>query len=107
MSEQTTTYEVHLLAFEDDMIRPVEVPFEDEAKAMNHNAILDLIFRYGQNDFQRLPIRIVSVGDVIDYFGRFFMVRPVGFAEISLKEFNEYKEIPIRNRPWSLLARGE
>ena len=74
--------EVEMLAFEDGKIRVVEIP-ADEAKGASREDLLDLAFKYGQNDFQPQPICSVSVGDVIHLDGMSFRVEPCGFAEIG------------------------
>jgi hypothetical protein len=66
-------------------LRPVEIPADelarvDEAKRLE--AVLDLAFRYGQNDFQPRRFYSVSVGDVVRYNGRRFRVLPLGFEEV-------------------------
>jgi hypothetical protein len=45
---------------------------------------LDSVFKYGQNDFQPLKMRSVSVGDVI-YFkdGHRYRVDNVGFSDLG------------------------
>lgn len=65
-------------------IRVVDVPLEvvDFADS-DEMAILDAVFRYGQNDFQNKPMRSVSVGDVIRLDERrFFVVENIGFREV-------------------------
>lgn len=64
--------------------------------------LLDLIFQYGQNDFQPRPHPSVSVGDVIDLGddqrGRFWMVARVGFQNISKEEFDKYMSMDRMER---------
>lgn len=69
-------FEVEMLAFEGGKIREVEVPDDDER-------LLNLVFHYGQNDFQPLPICSVSVGDVIRLGNRKFRVDSLGFSEVT------------------------
>jgi hypothetical protein len=64
-------------------VRPVEVPAEELTGDVDRD--LDVIFRYGQNDFQ--PVRgccSVSVGDVIEYEG-LHEVAAVGFKTFDNK----------------------
>ena len=70
--------EVELLAFGNGEIRIVEVPF-DEFNDTNDWDKLELIFRYGQNDFQSRQQPSVSVGDVIRLNGKRFQVVSSGF----------------------------
>lgn len=78
---------VELRAFQDDGMRPVVVPIHEWDKATTLSAKLEVVFKYGQNDFQPLPsFRSVSVGDIIrlplyeEGFLR-FRVMGTGFAE--------------------------
>ena len=115
--------EVSMLAFDDGRIRVVEVP-EDEIRPehlqldfpvhlagmmdhLNPEGLLDLVFKYGQNDFQPKPYPSVSAGDVIclPTDGSLWIVRPVGFRRLSVAEFEQYKQIPRRDRAWSEYAR--
>jgi hypothetical protein len=57
------TIKVHMLAFGDGKIREVDLPSPSESA--DNDALLDLTFMYGQNDFQPKPFPSVSVGDVI------------------------------------------
>jgi len=45
--------------------------------------LLDEIYKYGQNDFQPLPIRSVSCGDIIHIEDKRFMVAFAGFKEVE------------------------
>jgi len=87
------TFKVHMLAFmTKGTIRNVEVP-DDELieRGTGSSQVLDLVFKYGQNENstndQHLPS--VSVGDVIELpSGEYHMVRPSGFLTISQSEFD-------------------
>jgi hypothetical protein len=94
-------YEVEMLAFGDGTtrafgdpaIRTVTIP-DDEHKrlaiatafASRQQAInltLEAVFKWGQNDFQPLPMPSVSVGDVIRlHDGSRYRVEPFGFAKL-------------------------
>jgi hypothetical protein len=81
-------FKVHMLAFmTKGTVRNVEVPDEE---LVGGESVLDLVYKYGQNDFavndQHLPS--VSVGDVIEISGEYHMVRPTGFLRISQTEFD-------------------
>lgn len=72
-------FEVEMHAFAHGVIREVDVPTEEMNKHLplspahdgvlteNKAAILDLIFHYGQNDFQPRALPSVSVGDIIRF----------------------------------------
>lgn len=100
MSTYLVRFFVHLMAFRNDELRIVDVPGDAYQKAGHDSteAILDLIFRYGQNDFQNRPMPSVSMGDVIDFFGSFYLVEFVGFRKMSSEEFAAYLAIDRRDR---------
>lgn len=75
---QQVVIEVEMLAFGGGAIRKVRIP-HDEFVPLAPLAQMDLVFRYGQNDFQPQPMPSVSVGDVIRYQGRRYRVAPIGF----------------------------
>jgi len=93
---------VHLLAFADeDLIRPVTIPGEKVTDDKNH--LLELVFHYGQNDFQPSDkYYSVSVGDVvelvIDDKPEYHIVAGLGFSKMSEEEFKEYKTMNTFNR---------
>ena len=55
----------YLTAFRDGEVREVEIP-DAEASGADDAALLELAYKYGQNDFQRRPQPSLSVGDVIE-----------------------------------------
>lgn len=82
----TKTFKVEMLAFishgmEREKFREVEVPSALIKKNDNRN--LENIYKFGQNEFQPKQCRSVSVGDVIHYKGRKFMVNDTGFLELG------------------------
>jgi len=79
-----------MLAFSDDKnrIREVKIPQEEYEAANSIHDILELTYHYGQNDFQPKPIYSVSVGDVAEHNGHYYMVMGDGFEEISKEEFD-------------------
>lgn len=85
------TFKVHMLAFMDrGTVKNVEVPEKEMIRATNDDLLLELIFKYGQNDFsidyQHLPS--VSVWDVVEFDnGSYHIVRPMGFLSISKEVF--------------------
>lgn len=97
-------FEVHLLAFADDLIRQVDVPVLKAVKVKHDKkSLLESIFYYGQNDFQNVPgYYSVSVGDVIklptDDDFEYHMVDSLGFKELTKEQFEEYKTLSIEER---------
>jgi len=103
-------FKVHMLAFCDKgTVREVDVP--EEALPTNQPAhvlttvILELIFHYGQNEFQPKNMPSVSVGDVIQGGSqkpRYFEVAMAGFKEIPKKKFDklEGKRTQRMDIPW-------
>ena len=64
--------------------RIVAVPSAELRRTTTVESILDLIWHYGQNDFQPLPRRSVSVGDVIELHSEaHYRVAPVGFEKVE------------------------
>jgi hypothetical protein len=69
-------------------IRTVDIPADKippnrAASPALFDEICDLVFHYGQNDFQPRPFPSVSVGDVIRLGEGRFRVDPVGFTRVS------------------------
>lgn len=95
---------VRMLAFHDNIIRPVDVP---DSQVINNKdgvmGFLVLVYHYGQNDFVqgqnadtiRRSICSVSVGDVIELpdCGN-YMVTQFGFKRLDETEYAAYKAIP-------------
>jgi hypothetical protein len=75
--------EVEMRAFMDGAIRVVNIPDEELGPDPTEMAVLELVFKYGQNDFQPQQMTSVSVGDVVRYDGRRFEVYSTGFKEVS------------------------
>lgn len=100
---------VMLLAFGEGQLRPVNVPDEVIAGREKDTAfVLEKVFYFGQNDFQPLPDRYsVSVGDVALLNGQFWVVRPMGWAELTPAEFQAYLGMEQQDRAWSQYARPE
>lgn len=92
----------HLLAFEEDMIRMVEIPDEVGVRGASEDDILNETFAYGQNDFQPQQMPSLSVGDVIELNGEYHLIMSVGFKKIAQSEFESYKAIPMRDRSMSV-----
>jgi hypothetical protein len=80
---ETVIVEVEMLAFMNGVMRQVEIPQDEFLMAEDELAILELVFKYGQNDFQPKPFASVSVGDVIRFRGRRYAVSAFGFKEAA------------------------
>jgi hypothetical protein len=63
-----------------------------------HEADLNEIFYWGQNDFQPLNCRSVSMGDIIYLNNKRFVICAIGFKEINDSEYEEYCNTPPRDR---------
>lgn len=63
-------------------LRSVDVDFAAVGAEPPTNAELDQVFYLGQNDHQPKPMRSVSVGDVIRWGEKRYVVKPLGFAEV-------------------------
>ena len=95
-------FDVEMLAFQPEFaIRTVDVPDDEFAKAEELHQRLDLVFRYGQNDFQPVANRCsVSAGDVIripnpkaingEY--DWYLVQNCGFHKMTGAEYEDYTD---------------
>lgn len=96
-------YQVHMLAYQPEYcIRVVSVP-EHVVQESSDEEILEKIFYYGQNDFQLQNMCSVSMGDVIEYEEKLYVVCCIGFRQISKEQFEEYKAMERRDRQFSNL----
>ncbi len=90
---------VHLLAFTDGEIREVEVPELDTLLPPTNDDelghVLELVFHWGQNDFQPQQKPSVSVGDVIEMDGRFHRVESVGFKELTADQMADWRGLSV------------
>jgi hypothetical protein len=77
------TVEVEMHAYMGGVIRTVEIPTRELPDGAGLIEVLELAFKYGQNDFQPKRFTSVSVGDVIRWHGRRFLVAGMGFEEIK------------------------
>lgn len=82
-------FKVYQTAFGKGEIRPVDVPNDELKDNPEHD--LERIFYYGQNDFQPRKQYSVSVGDIIEYKDKLYMVMMVGFKEITKEQMEAYK----------------
>lgn len=83
-------FEVEMVAFKDigheHGIRRVDVPDKEYKAAKTDEEILDLVYKWGQNDFQRRDCPSVSVGDVIHLKGERYLVSSMGFKRLEKGE---------------------
>jgi len=100
---------VHMLAFMEGTIRPVEIPPTTDLmpdRALSPiRALLETVFYYGQNDVQ--PVHrccSVSTGDVAEHEGKFYLCCLVGWRELSGEEFLAYKAMDTRDRRFCKLV---
>ena len=93
-------FNVEMLAFGDGEIREVDVP--NDRPNGNPDNDLELIFHFGQNDFQNKPHPSVSAGDVIHYKNNKYVVAGIGFKQMSDAEYKGYLNIQRHDR--NLLA---
>lgn len=113
--QSSVTYSVHMLAYQPEYcVRPVEISMDDlvsnnlyphpHPKSRKLEGLLDLIYMYGQNDYQpREGICSVSKGDVIEiereeYPADFYLVKSVGFRRITPAEFEDYASTSRHDR---------
>jgi hypothetical protein len=90
---------VYMLAFgRQNEVRDVELPLVD--KELENEHLLDKIFVMGQNENQPQPHPSVSVGDVIELYGTYWLVKSVGFEQLDAKEFERYILMDQRNERW-------
>lgn len=84
-----TIIQVQQFRFNDGQYRNVEVPTSEITSDVF--SVLDLVFHYGQNMFQPQNAPSVSVGDVINYDRRYFIVAGFGFTEIKSETYEVLK----------------
>lgn len=88
-------------------IREVEVPDEFvEMGKVKREILLERIFCNGQNDIQKKPRPSVSVGDVIVLEDGLFMIKGVGFAQVTEETLDELNSLPREERWRFLCDRG-
>lgn len=78
----------YLWEFQNGIVRDIEIPGHELTEDSPDSWLLDLAFKYGQNDFQPVPERCsVSVGDIIDLGERgLFRVAACGFERVEKNE---------------------
>lgn len=94
--------QVEMLAFmENGTFREVEIL---DVEIQNQEAFLDLVFYYGQNDFQPRQMSSVSVGDIIYLNGKKFLIKGAGFKELSEEDYQNFCNLPQRDRSFVALT---
>ena len=83
---------IHMLAFyeaNENVVRNVEVPDHELVGDIDHD--MEMIYYYGQNDTIPQQMCSVSIGDVIEYNGKYWLVISFGFKEMSKEEYDTYR----------------
>lgn len=97
---------VHMLAFctekgETTKIREIKIPMAEMDAASTMIDKLSVVYNFGQNEVQNLPMPSVSAGDVIESRGtksEYFLIKNIGFVTITPEQLNEYQQTPRRDR---------
>jgi len=102
------TYRVFMTAFGcPGDIRDVDIPEIKDTNSLTHEGICNIIYKYGQNDFQPKPYPSVSMGDIIEIptMGdpHYFVVVRIGFKKLSQKQMMEFMHSTQRDRRLSEL----
>ena len=86
---------VYMYAFNDHkgVIRYVEIIEDVTTISKDISSILELVFYWGQNIHQPRECYSVSVGDVIAFNNKYYMILNCGFKEMNREEF-EVLEVP-------------
>lgn len=85
----STIIQVQQFKFNDGQYRNVEVPASEISEDVMET--LEKVYQYGQNDFQPLNCPSVSVGDVINYDRKYFVVANFGFKQIKSEIYEVLK----------------
>jgi len=98
--------QVFMWAFENGKVRVVTVPAnilatDEDGAALPVEQLLELVFKYGQNDFQPQQICSVSIGDVALVGNEFWCCDPVGWNRMSVAEYGSYVALPEHDRTMS------
>ena len=96
---------VHLLSYTDYCVREVYVPTSEWCEA-DFDGKLQLVFKYGHNEFQPQHCRSVSVGDVVELNGELYLVAFSNFHHVSVSEFARLCMMDPSDRPFCDLAQG-
>ena len=86
---------VHMFAFHNDRntVRKVNIPDYELSTIlkMSTKNLLEIVFEYGQNEFQPQNVCSVSVGDVAEVDGEYYLCGSIGWDRISKEEFEGLK----------------
>lgn len=88
--KKTKTFKVEQFSFNKGKFRFVEVPVEELTKNRMEN--LELIYKYGQNDFQPQNSPSVSSGDVVHYSGERYIVANMGFSKLKNETYDRIRK---------------
>lgn len=102
-------FTVHMLAYQPEYkTRIVEVPEDQLRKTSSGEEVLSMIFHFGQNDFRPVPDTCsVSMGDVIEYDGKLYLIKPIGYAKMTIEQYTKYVQMPRRDRTFCELITGK
>lgn len=102
MPANHTTFKVQMLAFgKPGEVREVDVPDDQLADTKSAAQQLDLVFYFGQNDFQPKRHPSMSCGDVVELGGKSYLCCRVGFRLLTPAELDDYKKLDRRDRNFS------
>ena len=73
--------------------RTVTIPDEEVVEGIEEGEKLELVFRYGQNEFQPSDQPSVTSGDVVLMDNKFFIMENFGFKEIDFKVYISLREL--------------
>lgn len=85
---------VHMFAFANGAIRWVEIPQDVVPVLHTAKDWLEMVFHYGQNDFQPQPMPSVSMGDVVELHKdgqTFWRCEACGWKPVSKADFDLMK----------------
>jgi hypothetical protein len=87
--------EVEMLAFGNPgEVRPVEIPNQDVSLPVNE--LLEVVFYWGQNDFQPQQHPSVSAGDVVRIGDDRYLCRGVGWKKLEQAEYENISTAKAR-----------
>jgi len=66
-----------------EYVRQVNVPDQAIKESYSVDNTLELIFEYGQNDFQPQDSPSVSTGDIILYEKDLYLILPIGYKKLN------------------------
>jgi len=79
-------------------------PFADKS---DRDKLFELVFKYGQNDFQPIDgVRSLMVGDLIFFNGQYALIKALGFNVLSEEQLTQYLLTHPDKRRWSEWCRS-